>query len=592
MVTKHILSAFSALSLLLMSGCGGGSGGDSGTPEQTYTLGGTASGLGDGAVLTLSLNGSEDVNLSGSGTFSFSTEIIDGGSYSITVEHVTSSAELPILYDCSVSPSSGTMHADVSDINVSCDQFFYFLAIDGIHGQELWKTDGTAEGTAMVKDMHVGATGSNPVNLTVMDNLLYFSASPDGHGGDELWKSDGTEAGTVMLTSVTGPASAYGSYGFGPENLTVVGDTLYLSGSLDTCGSEVFKVVDTDANVSLVRDIKPCDTYGEYEGAAYFTAVGDTLYFAIADDTSEFDENNYMYLARLWRTTDTEENATRVIDGITLWMAYGNTVLDGRLYFVADDGVNGKELWRTDAEQGAVMLKNINPSGDAAPSDFAVMGGELYFTADDGTNDGLWKTDGTTTVLIKAFDGISDLTAIGDTLYFRGKDSRNYQAWKSDGTTEGTVMFKELRPGSSAAPSGWTQVGDSVYFRGKDATGDYRLWKTVDTDENASVVASDIEVSSINYMKAVGDTLYFVADDGNGAGLWKTVNTDGNVTKVLDVDSGSAIGTPSDYEYMYAVGDTLYFWAGDSTYGVELWKTVAGGARIVKDINAGLGDSK
>ena len=38
----------------------------------------------------------------------------------------------------------------------------YFIASDGTQGSELWKTDGTAVGTVLVKDIYPGALGSSP----------------------------------------------------------------------------------------------------------------------------------------------------------------------------------------------------------------------------------------------------------------------------------------------------------------------------------------------------------------------------------------------------------------------------------------------
>ena len=76
----------------------------------------------------------------------------------------------------------------------------YFSATDGTNGVELWKTDGTAAGTVMVKN--INSTGdSSPANLTALNNILYFTAN-DGTNGIELWKSDGTAAGTVMVKDI------------------------------------------------------------------------------------------------------------------------------------------------------------------------------------------------------------------------------------------------------------------------------------------------------------------------------------------------------------------------------------------------------
>ncbi|MBO63172.1 MAG: hypothetical protein CMA94_00120 [Euryarchaeota archaeon] len=66
------------------------------------------------------------------------------------------------------------------------------MANDGTNGKELWKSDGTASGTVMVKDIHSGNTGSSaswPDYFTAVGSTLYFQAE-DGANGLELWKSE------------------------------------------------------------------------------------------------------------------------------------------------------------------------------------------------------------------------------------------------------------------------------------------------------------------------------------------------------------------------------------------------------------------
>ena len=64
----------------------------------------------------------------------------------------------------------------------------FFAADDGIHGRELWRTDGTAAGTALVGDIRDGALGSDPANLVSVQDTLLFTAD-DGVHGVEPWKA-------------------------------------------------------------------------------------------------------------------------------------------------------------------------------------------------------------------------------------------------------------------------------------------------------------------------------------------------------------------------------------------------------------------
>src|SRR5688500_15597484 len=99
---------------------------------------------------------------------------------------------------------------------------------DGTHSLELWKSDGTAAGTVLVKDINPSTAfggGSSPFELTAVGGTLYFTAF-DGVGGINiaLWKRDGTAAGTVMDAAINpGPARS------DPRNLAFVNGSLFFS---------------------------------------------------------------------------------------------------------------------------------------------------------------------------------------------------------------------------------------------------------------------------------------------------------------------------------------------------------------------------
>lgn len=114
----------------------------------------------------------------------------------------------------------------------------------------------------------------------------------------------------------------------------------------------------------------------------------------------------------------------------------------------ANDGVNGTEVWKTDASAaGTMLVQDINNTGDSSPSGFTEFQGAHYFSAVDGVNGvELWKSDGTAagTSLVKDINSTGssnpqNLMVLNGALYFSADDGQNgIELWKTDGTADGT----------------------------------------------------------------------------------------------------------------------------------------------------------
>jgi ELWxxDGT repeat protein len=202
-----------------------------------------------------------------------------------------------------IHPNGSSAPESLTDVNGT----LFFIANDGTHGRELWKTDGTEAGTVLVRDINPGAGAvfnlTDP-QLANLDGLLVFGAidGPSGAAhGQELWRSDGTEAGTVLVKDNL-PGVASGSV----SSLTVMGgDAFYTSTSIhETTGlndSELWRTDGTAAGTQRVRDIHP--TGSSIPG--HLTASGGVLYF-VAQDAVNGRE--------LWKSDGTETGTFMVAD--------------------------------------------------------------------------------------------------------------------------------------------------------------------------------------------------------------------------------------------------------------------------------------
>lgn len=110
----------------------------------------------------------------------------------------------------------------------------WLTADDGVHGQELWVSDGTAGGTRLVRDIIPGPADSRAFEPVSAGERLFFSAT-DGVHGEELWQSDGTEAGTRMVQDLR-PGGA----GSRPNWLVAAEGYLYFLADDGLTGREVW----------------------------------------------------------------------------------------------------------------------------------------------------------------------------------------------------------------------------------------------------------------------------------------------------------------------------------------------------------------
>src|SRR5207249_2772186 len=84
---------------------------------------------------------------------------------------------------------------------VNVNGTLFFSADDGVHGRELWRSDGSGAATLQVSDINPGAGSSFPIKLANVNGTLFFFGL-DPVTGHEPWRSDGTAAGTMLIKDI------------------------------------------------------------------------------------------------------------------------------------------------------------------------------------------------------------------------------------------------------------------------------------------------------------------------------------------------------------------------------------------------------
>ena len=157
----------------------------------TYTVGGSISGL-TSSGLVLQLNGAENLTVaSGATAFGFSSSLVYGQSYTVTV------GTQPIGMTCNVSNGSGViLGADVTNIVVSCSRNYYTIGgtVSGLNGSVILLNNG---GDALM----LGLSGAFTFPTPVISRNTYSVTVGTQPAGYTCLVSNGT--GTIIGSNIT-----------------------------------------------------------------------------------------------------------------------------------------------------------------------------------------------------------------------------------------------------------------------------------------------------------------------------------------------------------------------------------------------------
>ena len=482
----------------------------------------------------------------------------------------------------------------------------YFSADDGVHGWELWRSDGSVGGTYIVKDVReeectpatdpeTGEETENCVNYGSMhqmcwpdptecfvpemvagNNKIFFTAfdSNPGVNFPHVFISDGTEDGTYRIRDqwigwdYNHPDSDF-DYS-GPSNLMVIPSNGFTPDRL------VYTIIQAI-----------CEG-GSYCPEAFDPASGEELWITDGTDVGTYMLVNMVPEDKSWNNgdyccMDDKGGIPRdlIMKGNTIW-------------FTARTDGYGRELYRygMNIGGGLFLVKDINEGTSGSnPMHLTSVGPGVYLSADNGTNgQELHYSLGNTfnTIVVKDINpganssSPQEMTKLGSNLFFTADDGENgRELWVSDSTEDGTFMVKDINTNGSSSPN-WLRVMDgTLYFMAYTEDHGRELWRS-DGTTSGTYMLKDINPGSndsfhwtpdVFHDELVivhGDSLYFTADDGGqyGTELWRTNGTANGTELVIDIVPGSESSWPNRY---FNFGDKLYFTSYSEERGRQLW---------------------
>jgi ELWxxDGT repeat protein len=409
----------------------------------------------------------------------------------------------------------------------------YFRAYTEESGWELWRSDGTGQGTYEVKDIRPGASSGYPDHITPLGNHIYFIAD-DGEHGWELWKSDGTSSGTNMVKDIK-----QGSDYYYISEIVALENRIYFPTQVNANGDvRLFTSDGTESGTHI--------TTGAGWQQEQFTTAGGNLFFTATD-------------------------------------------------YAATSGQ--RELYRCDGSENCDRVKNLNGDDSSYPDALTSYNDELYFFAEGGDDLGreLWKSDGSSwgtelVIDLKTNDGGLFSTSDGipgyatlivwnhsesdkKRLYFDGFDG----LYSTDGTESGTV--KENGLGTGLTPFGdymFHFIDGELFKSYYEISGGYEFFRTeivaefnlsFENHNNLVMLPQLYNTGELHFMFYNLDASFTISSFE----LWSTEPTTNETKLLLYGDEGGGLdfyGVISGIDPGIGILYLPYF---DDLYGWELW---------------------
>lgn len=430
---------------------------------------------------------------------------------------IFSLAQNPVVVKDILEGSFGSL-TDAFNPHLELNGDLIFAANNGIIGLELWISDGTEEGTVLLKEIRpqqIGPNfGSDIRSMRKVGDYILFHAN-DGEHGAELWRTDGTEEGTILLKDINPDASSYSNDN---RSVRVIDDIYYFIANSSSTGiGELWRSDGTEEGTYLLAD-----------PLTDVSASSDILTSLI-----EFNGELYFYARDngLWKSDGTQAGTIQTIAEDDLPFAFTN-IYRGENYFYSSNITDGvHKICRTDGTlEETVLILEVETTAFVfeVPRKFVWLNGHTWFIADES----LYRTDDTAagTQLIELTNELEDFLYHwssnsmfefnGDLFFHMKKDETGTQERGLFKRVGDALIYISRTPSTSNGEFTHIPTEDGRFFFNArlDGLGE-ELMSTTGQIGNLTLheSAQNNQNANIERFSLVGNTLFFDAV-GNGSG--------------------------------------------------------------------------
>ena len=446
-----------------------------------------------------------------------------------------------------------------------------YMLLQGNHtdyGKELWVSDGTANGTTLLKDFtaDVNASFGDFSSSGRFTAFNVYSKNPT-----ELWCTNGTTSGTKKIFQSTykhaGPTAFFNGWLF---YLHVINDDTVQIRRIDT--------------TTLTNDILVGSYAIPFDTRKSSFAVSDSFFYFSYDANLYRIDKNMGAPSLFWQTDPSQVQdiySLNIYKNVLVWCLSNAGSTETRIYTSTEKTGTVKQVLTLGDRSNIYKLLGI---GNTVFFTVGRYQSTIYFyKLEIGTMSASLVTSSTPFYMQS-----TELEIYSNKVYFSARNAStfNMEVWSTNGTTAGTSLLKTITTDTTPIVSNFHAANGNLFFTAYTRKNGRELWtskgtaatttmlKDIVVGEGSGIISSNTWFDSYTPSSVVFKNRLFINafSDSSGVEPWISDGTSAGTYMLKDINDDFRFGDQEVGNFMIA-GDYLFLTAADSINGAELWRT-------------------